>query len=127
MSQFGTQEYDNLRKPNMFVNNAKIRFLLACSFLTSSAATAADYYVATDGRDSNPGSKTHPFRTIQKAADRMQPGDTCYLRAGVYRQTARLNRSGLPQKPESCKGPGGLGGACRKPGGVALHHQLCIL
>lgn len=49
------------------------------------SAQGAVYYVATTGKDSNPGSMTSPWRTIQKAADTLVAGDTVYIRAGVYK------------------------------------------
>jgi len=60
---------------------------------------AAEYFVAFDGTDSNNGSQERPFRTIQKAADTMKAGDTCYVRSGLYRQVVRLKRSGSKDKP----------------------------
>ncbi|MBI2842077.1 MAG: hypothetical protein HYX78_01615, partial [Armatimonadetes bacterium] len=39
---------------------------------TTGGGYAATYYVATGGSDTNPGSMTQPFRTIQKAANVMQ-------------------------------------------------------
>jgi hypothetical protein len=60
---------------------------------------AGEYFVAIDGADSNHGSRRQPFRTIQKAADSMKPGDTCYVRGGIYRQVIRPKRSGSERKP----------------------------
>jgi len=54
---------------------------------------AADYYVSTSGADTQPGSLAQPWRTIQKAADTLQPGDTVYVRGGTYAR-ATLNVSG---------------------------------
>ncbi len=45
------------------------------SILSPSAATAATYYVATTGSDTNSGTQAAPFQTIQKAADTVNPGD----------------------------------------------------
>lgn len=46
------------------------------------------YFVSLEGSNTNSGlTPAEPFATIQKAADLMQPGDVCYLRGGVYRQT----------------------------------------
>jgi hypothetical protein len=42
------------------------------------------YHVSPTGSDSNPGSETRPFRTIQKAADSVKPGDTVLVDDGVY-------------------------------------------
>jgi hypothetical protein len=60
---------------------------------------AGEYFVAVDGADNNRGSWRQPFRTIQKAADLMRPGDTCYVRGGVYRQVMSPKRSGTATKP----------------------------
>lgn len=50
-------------------------------------AAATTYYVATDGKDTHDGLTSQaPFRTIQKAAEVMQPGDTCMIRGGEYRE-----------------------------------------
>src|SRR3989338_2472963 len=48
------------------------------------AANAATYYVATNGSDSNSGSLSSPFKTIQKATDTVQPGDKVIVKAGIY-------------------------------------------
>ena len=42
------------------------------------------YYVSPAGSDSDPGSEARPFRTIQKAADVVKPGDTVLVDDGVY-------------------------------------------
>lgn len=42
------------------------------------------YFVATDGDDSNPGTISQPFATINKAYSEVQPGDTIYIRKGTY-------------------------------------------
>jgi parallel beta-helix repeat protein len=54
--------------------------------LTSMAALvhAATYYVAPTGSNSNPGSISAPFQTLQKAHDVANPGDTIYMRGGTY-------------------------------------------
>lgn len=55
---------------------------------------AADYYVSQAGSDFDEGSIDFPFATIQKAADVMEAGDTCYIRGGVYRETVRTDSGG---------------------------------
>jgi hypothetical protein len=55
----------------------------------------AAYYVSTKGSDTNPGkSLISPLRTIQKAVDVAQPGDTIFVRGGTYRETVTTSRSG---------------------------------
>jgi hypothetical protein len=52
--------------------------------LSPCVATAATYYVATNGSDANPGSQFQPFRTIDKGVSVLKAGDTLYLRQGTY-------------------------------------------
>ena len=58
-----------------------------------------NYYVATTGNDANAGTLAAPFKTIQKAAEVMQPGDACLVREGVYRETVHPVRIGISEKP----------------------------
>jgi len=67
-------------------------------FVLAVHTQAAEYYVAINGSDNNSGSHEQPFQTIQKAADLMKPGDTCYVRSGIYRQVVRPMRSGTEGK-----------------------------
>lgn len=58
---------------------------LVLALCASQTALAADYFVATNGNDSNPGSESQPFQTIRHAVDAAtSPGDTVYLRGGTY-------------------------------------------
>ena len=68
---------------------------LAVLLATAGAGQAAKYYVAAESNDGAAGSAGRPFRTIQKAADVMKPGDACIIRAGTYRQTVRIKTSGI--------------------------------
>src|SRR3990172_3853435 len=46
------------------------------------------YYVhPATGSDSNSGTVTSPFRTVQKALDVVQPGDTVMLAEATYNET----------------------------------------
>ncbi len=58
------------------------------------SARQADFYVAPDGSDSNPGTRSQPWRTIQRAADSLLPGDTVYIRAGTFRERVLPLNSG---------------------------------
>ena len=64
------------------------------------------YYVATNGSDSYAGSLSKPFKTIQKAANIAQPGDTVFVRGGTYRETVRPSRSGTGSSPIAFKAYG---------------------
>ena len=71
----------------MFLTELELRQLLALLF------------VAPYGNDNAAGSLAAPFATIQRAADLAQPGDTVFIRAGTYRETVTLPRSGTPDNP----------------------------
>jgi parallel beta-helix repeat protein len=55
----------------------------------------ATVYVATTGSDTNNGSSGAPWRTLQKAASSVNPGDTVIVRAGNY-AGFDLQRDGTP-------------------------------
>lgn len=58
-------------------------------------------YVATNGNDSNPGTLSEPLRTIQRAVDLAQAGDTINLRGGTYAPSTniQLRASGTASQP----------------------------
>ncbi len=65
---------------------------------------AADRYVSPAGDDANAGvGPDKPMRTIQAAVNTLQPGDTLFAMAGVYRETVIFPRSGEPGKPITLK------------------------
>ena len=58
-----------------------------------SVKAANTYYVAPTGSDSNAGTMTAPFATLQKANDAAAAGDTILLRAGTYNCTGQITLS----------------------------------
>jgi len=65
----------------------------------------AVYYVATNGKDSNPGTLQHPFRTLGAAISVAEPGDTILVREGTYHcsNTIHIDKSGKQGKPISLR------------------------
>jgi hypothetical protein len=55
---------------------------------------AADYYVSKSGSNSNPGTESQPWLTIQKAANTLTAGDTVYIKAGTYNERVVPQNSG---------------------------------
>ena len=45
---------------------------------------SADYFVSTSGNDNNPGTRSQPWRTIQKAADTLVAGKKVFILPGTY-------------------------------------------
>jgi hypothetical protein len=62
--------------------------------LVTQPASGTTYYVSTSGSDSNPGTLSRPWKTIQHAADSVHPGDTVYVRGGVYNKLVGIKVSG---------------------------------
>lgn len=58
---------------------------------------AKTYYVACNAKnadDNGPGAKDHPFKTINHAAQVLQPGQRVVIESGVYREEIRPARGG---------------------------------
>src|SRR5580704_9457266 len=51
-------------------------------------------YVSTTGSDSNSGTQTAPWRTVQHAADSARAGSTVNVRGGVYEELVSIHASG---------------------------------
>ena len=66
----------------------RIPFLL---FAFALQAFGAEYFVSTTGLDSNVGSLAAPWRTIQKAANTVAPGDTVSILAGTYAERVAIS------------------------------------
>jgi hypothetical protein len=67
--------------------------LLTCA-LAAFGQTNTFFYVATSGKDSNPGTRAAPWRTIQHGADTARAGSTVYVRGGVYEELVSIKASG---------------------------------
>lgn len=65
-----------------------------CGLGILTTGVADDFYVAPSGSDSNPGTLSQPFRSIQRGATIAAAGDTCHVRAGTYRETVIPAHSG---------------------------------
>lgn len=74
--------------------------ILASALFQAVPAHTAEYYVATTGSNSNPGTEDKPWQTVAYAVDTMDPGDTTYVRGGTYLEaTMRFKRSGTQAAP----------------------------
>lgn len=73
--------------------------------LLAHAASAATYFIATNGNDTADGTVERPIATFKEANQRVQPGDTVFIRGGKYLLPARqpvgaeLSKSGKPGQP----------------------------
>ena len=68
-------------KQNKFSKNLYLVLLFFYGFLS-----AQDFYVSNDlGSDTNDGSESMPFKTINKAISEVEAGGTVYVMNGIYR------------------------------------------
>jgi hypothetical protein len=65
----------------------KISILIILFSLCIYPSFASIYYVASNGNDSNKGTISQPFVTIQRAQTSVVAGDTVYIRGGNYTMT----------------------------------------
>jgi hypothetical protein len=65
------------------------------SVFVAREVSAATYYVATTGADSNDGSSTAPWATFSKAMAVLRAGDTLMIKDGTYYQTLTITKSGI--------------------------------
>jgi len=79
---------------------------LAIGFLAlgPAPAIAATYYVALDGDDGNPGTFDKPWKTVDIAVDRLEPGETSYFRGGTHTEAHGFDpESKVPTPQEPAK------------------------
>ena len=69
---------------------------LCMMLLGNMAVQAQAIHVATDGNDDNAGTAEAPLKTIHKAVELVQPGDTVWVHGGTYVISERIK---IPQKP----------------------------
>jgi hypothetical protein len=62
-------------------------------------AGACDRVASPHGSDAGPGTLGRPFRTAQRLADSLRPGQTGCLRRGTYRGSLRIRRAGTAGHP----------------------------
>jgi len=70
-------------------------------------ALAAEYYVATTGSDSNPGTQASPFATLTEGDQLGGAGDTVYIGGGTYYPSGgfTFSKSGTSDTTASSTGP----------------------
>ncbi|TFW19523.1 right-handed parallel beta-helix repeat-containing protein [Duganella callida] len=67
------------------------KFLLTALLTAACSAQSADYFVAPDGDDAGAGTLAAPWKSLARAQQAAQPGDTVYLRGGRYIYAAGEN------------------------------------
>ncbi len=71
-----------------------------CLVVGIQPAIAKEYYIAPNGDDEAGGTLAAPWVSAARFAQIAEPGDTLYIRGGIYRaQETILTRSGTAEKP----------------------------
>ncbi|MHC4712023.1 MAG: putative Ig domain-containing protein [Planctomycetota bacterium] len=103
-----------------------ILLVFALGAVTTQGAT---YYVATNGSDSNPGTSSQPWLTLQHAVDTISSGDTILVSSGTY-DGCRIRYSGSSGSPKTLKAQtaGAVlidspGSTNRRSSGIELQHD----
>ena len=77
-------------------------------FFFTSFVCSQDYYVDDDGNDSNNGTESSPFKTINRAIQSVEAGGTVYVMAGEYKNenfgNTIVNFNEKPQSEFNCSG-----------------------
>ncbi len=63
------------------------------------------FYIAQSGDDANPGTEAQPWKSLQKSANEMYPGDTALVKNGTYalESPIKLLNSGVEGSPVTYK------------------------
>lgn len=87
-----------MASPTTTIIRRQIPLLAAVCLLVNPVLQAREYHVTPFGDDANPGTKSATLRTIQRAAELAQPGDTITVHEGIYRERINPPRGGTSAK-----------------------------
>ncbi len=85
--------------PQAFMPLAMAVIPATATVIPTTQPSGNNFYVATTGNNQNSGSQSQPWRTIQKAIDTVQAGDTIIVRAGSYQENLTIRRPATASKP----------------------------
>jgi len=71
-----------------------VKFTTLALVALTTTLHATDFHVAITGKDTDAGTASAPFRTIQHASDLAQPGDVITVHEGTYRERINPPRGG---------------------------------
>ena len=72
----------HLQKCSLFLGGLIVTLAL---FLPNTVG-ADDYFVSPNGQDTNAGTETQPFQTVNKGVGVLNPGDTLSIKSGTYQE-----------------------------------------
>ncbi len=75
-------------------------FIIIVLLLVGLPARAAEYFVGSGGNDQAVGTRSEPWRTVQRAADAVTSGDTITVLSGDFSdQVPQIKKSGTKENP----------------------------
>ncbi len=89
------------------MKKALIILFFITGYIVHAQDIGGDYYIAVYGDDNNPGTYEAPWATLQKAFDVALPGDTVYIRGGVYFSTSPAGIRPMDVQPRGHSGTAG--------------------
>ena len=95
----GTYSFTAVATDDLGATTTSSVIFVTVSTLDPSGDEGHVYYVSVTGNDDNPGSASHPWRTIQRAANVMVAGDTVLVSPGSYGETVTTRVHGTPTAP----------------------------
>ncbi|UOQ84292.1 right-handed parallel beta-helix repeat-containing protein [Gracilibacillus salinarum] len=90
-----------MKKTILYLFAAAILFVFGFNITDSTHDNAI--YVAINGNDQNDGTKSKPFRTLNKAASEARAGSIVYIKEGIYKERLVVRYSGTKLKPITFK------------------------
>jgi hypothetical protein len=130
---FGDSGNDAAISPTMLCRAAFLSLACVTALPTTSHAATGDalpaglrasegktFYVSTSGSNSNPGSASAPWRTIQKAVNTLRPGERVLVRSGTYTENLEMRRAGNASAPITVAAQPGDRPVLRAAGGHPL-------
>ncbi len=90
----------------LFAGMATVLVLCACVCTAHTVYHVAGQHVHAS--DENTGTHDRPFKTISRACQMVEPGDTIVVHHGVYRERVVLKRAGATDRPITLRGAVGL-------------------
>jgi hypothetical protein len=83
----------NFNRGMLLFSGMILFMLLFSAFVLPGEASAATYYMSPSGSDSNSGTISSPWKTLQKANSVLRAGDTLYVRGGTYSGSGNVSVS----------------------------------
>ena len=88
-----------LRAPGRRLRQPPADAAAAGGVLPADGTGPAWFVDGSRGNDAADGSELRPWKTVARAARALRPGDTLYLRAGIYREAVTLAVAGAVGRP----------------------------